>query len=320
MTNTVIMDASFERQKNVKAFTYTAVICGILALFLTYVYFQLPTIQPPQYSEGIEVNLGYSDDGLGDDIPEIPGEPAAADEAVPSTPEQNSPQPATETVKPIVGDENETDETAPIVKPQPKPEKKPATPTTKPETPVVKNNPTPVNKPVVNNTPKKSSSDIKPVQTKPATPQPKAVFKGGTATNKGGNNGESYKNVMSQGDGKTGGDKGNPNGNPYSPNYSGNAPSGNSGVSIRSGLQGRRFKTYPSFQDDFNQPAKVAVDITVDASGNVTSAVVNPKGTTTTDANIRAIALRKARQLKMTPDKNGNDGQGTIVFDFKLKG
>ena len=58
---------------------------------------------------------------------------------------------------------------------------------------------------------------------------------------------------------------------------------------------------YPSFEDDFNENAKVAVDITVDASGRVTSATVNLSGTTTTNANIRSIATRKARQLKLNP-------------------
>ncbi len=319
MTNTAYMNASFEREKNLKAFTYTAVICGVLALLLTYFYFQLPAVQEPQFSEGIEVNLGYSDDGLGEEIPEIPGEPAAADDAAPSTPQQNTPQQAEEDTKPIVGDENEPEETAPIVKPQPKPaEKKPPTPITKPEPKVVKPTTQPVKNPVATTTPKKTTTNTT-VQPKPATPTPKAVFKGGTAKNKGGNNGETYKNVMSQGDGKTAGDKGNPNGNPYSPNYSGNAPSGNSGVRIREGLTGRKFRSYPSFQDDFNQPAKVAVDIVVDRAGNVIAAVVNPKGTTTTDANIRAIALRKARQLKMNAG-NADEQQGTIVFDFKLKG
>ncbi|MBA4139851.1 MAG: energy transducer TonB, partial [Segetibacter sp.] len=110
-----------------------------------------------------------------------------------------------------------------------------------------------------------------------------------------------------------------PNGNPNSDSYKGNASSGNSGVRIRSGLSGRRFTKLPSFEDDFNENAKVAVDITVDAGGNVTNAAVNPRGTTTTNASVRAIALRKARQLKL--NAGGDDEQtGTIVFDFKLKG
>ena len=46
------------------------------------------------------------------------------------------------------------------------------------------------------------------------------------------------------------------------------------------------FRSCPSFEDDFNENAKVAVDITVDAGGNVTSASVNPRGTTTTNANV----------------------------------
>ncbi|MBL0884361.1 MAG: energy transducer TonB, partial [Chitinophagaceae bacterium] len=121
------------------------------------------------------------------------------------------------------------------------------------------------------------------------------------------------------------GDQGNPNGNPNSYSYKGNAASGNGGaggtggVSIRSGLTGRSFRNIPSFEDDFNENAKVAVDVTVDKSGNVTMAVVNPRGTTTTNQNIRNIALRKARSLKMNAG-NADEQTGTLVFDFKLKG
>ena len=63
----------------------------------------------------------------------------------------------------------------------------------------------------------------------------------------------------------------------------------------------------------------MAVDVTVDKSGNVTMAVVNPRGTTTTNQNIRNIALRKARSLKMNAG-NADEQTGTLVFDFKLKG
>jgi len=62
----------------------------------------------------------------------------------------------------------------------------------------------------------------------------------------------------------------------------------------------------------------VAVDIRVDKNGSVIAAVVNPRGTTTTNGTIRSIATRKAMQLKLNA---GEDEQtGTILFDFKLKG
>ena len=115
------------------------------------------------------------------------------------------------------------------------------------------------------------------------------------------------------------GDQGKPNGNPASDSYTGNGGTGKGGVSIRSGLSGRRFTHLPSFTDEFNENAKVAVDITVNQSGNVIDATINPRGTTTTDQNIRGIALSKAKQLKLNAG-TADEQTGTIVFDFKLRG
>jgi hypothetical protein len=74
----------------------------------------------------------------------------------------------------------------------------------------------------------------------------------------------------------------------------------------------------PAFEDDFNENAKVAVDITVDQTGNVIAANVNPKGTTTTNSTIRNIALRKARTLKLNAAAS-EEQSGTLVFEFKLR-
>lgn len=49
------------------------------------------------------------------------------------------------------------------------------------------------------------------------------------------------------------------------------------------------------------------------------SAVVNPRGTTTTNGNIRSIATRKAMQLKLNAGEE-DEQTGTILFDFKLRG
>lgn len=168
-----------------------------------------------------------------------------------------------------------------------------------------------VTKPRTNTTPV-----VNPTPT-PAPPKAKAVYKGGTGT--GGNGADSYNNSRNQGIAGGVGDQGNPNGNPNSDSYKGNASSGSSGVKIRSGLGGRRFTRLPSFEDDFNENAKVAVDIKVNKSGSVTSATINPRGTTTANSNIRSIAVRKALQLKLNA---GDDDEqfGTIVFDFKLRG
>ena len=71
----------------------------------------------------------------------------------------------------------------------------------------------------------------------------------------------------------------------------------------------------PSFQDDFNENAKVAVDLSVNASGAVTGATYQPRGSTTSNAGLKDIALRKARQLKFAA---GDEQRGTIIFNFKV--
>ncbi len=289
------MHPNFERNKNLKALAITLMICGVLFMLFFLVQWTLPIIPPPILEEGIEVNLGNSETGIGAIAPQIPGEPAPVEKFI------SRPAPASKPVvqqQNITTDDNETNDAATI---------------NKPSKTIITAKPT-------NNTPiveKKIKAYIPPA---PPVPKPRAQmgrYAGGNGS--GGNNGDTYNGVKNQGIAGGTGDQGKPNGNPNSDSYTGNSGTGNSGVSIRSGLNGRRFAKLPSFEDDFNEPAKVAVDITVDKTGNVIAATVNPRGTTTTNTNIRAIALRKARGLKMTA---GNDDEqiGTIVFNFKLKG
>lgn len=299
MNNYSSMTIDFEKEKNIKASLITAAVCGALFLLFFFMQWSLPQIPEPDFGEGIEVNLGNSETGLGDIAPQVPGDPSEKQDVntAPATSTTSTEQPN------ISGDENEADD-APVVN---KTINKPVTKPLSENKPVVK----PTNNTVSNPT--------------PPTPKPKAVFQGGTSTTSSGNRADSYNGVKDQGIAGGKGDQGNPNGNPNSDSYKGNAASGNGGsggtggVSIRSGLTGRKFTSIPSFQDDFNENAKVAVDITVDKAGNVTMAVVNPKGTTTTNQNIRNIALRKARSLKLNAG-NADEQTGTLVFSFRLRG
>lgn len=304
------MSPDIDKDKNVKATAYTTTVCILVFIVFFFVKWTLPVIPPPPYEEGIEVNLGNSNQGLGDIAPEVPG-PPAQDDQVDYNPPTSQPAAQAPQEQSITGDENEEDD-APAVNNTPKP--------------AVKNNTANTPKTVVRNTPPNNNTVTKPapvnqpvVTPTPAPAKPKAVYKGGTATGTGGNNADSYNGVKNQGIAGGNGDQGSPNGNPKSDSYKGNASSGNSGVKIRSGLNGRRFTKYPSFEDDFAENAKVAVNIKVDKTGNVTSAVVNLSGTTTTNSNIRSIALRKALQLKLNAGSE-DEQTGTILFDFKLKG
>jgi len=255
-------------------------------LLLFFIFFflnwELPQIPTPSFGEGIEVNLGNSETGIGTEAPQVPGEAATETDNTKTTPPAQ-----VEASKPIQTDANETNEAAAVV----------------------------------TKTVKKQNTITPPVQ---APPKPKAVFGGGASTTTSGNNADSYNGKTDQGIAGGKGDQGKINGNPNSDSYTGNGGNGTGGpagagggVSIRSGLDGRRIAKLPSFEDDFNENAKVAVDIVVNDNGQVISATVNPRGTTTTNASIRNIAIKKAQTLRLNA---GNDPEqkGTIVFSFKI--
>jgi hypothetical protein len=154
----------------------------------------------------------------------------------------------------------------------------------------------------------------------PKPRQPKVLYKGGDGSGKGGNNADSWNNSTNQGIAGGKGDQGKPGGNPNSDSYTGNAGGGKSGVSISRGLSGRRISRFPSFEDEFNENAKVAVDVRVDRNGNVVQATYQARGSTTSDVGMRNIAINKARQLKFNPNPDGPETDiGTIIFNFRLK-
>lgn len=291
MPQAAIMSATFETQKNTRALFITLGVHGLLFVLFVYFTFTIPVPPPPLPQEGFEVNLGNSDMGLGDEQPLVPGEPAPAAEQVsapPPTTTQASNDPAVET--------NDADADEPVV--VKKPEVKPTRNTTP--------------------NPSERTTTRRPAPTvaepTPAPPRPKALYGGSTGT--GGNNADSYNNSRNQGIAGGTGDQGRPNGNPNSDNYTGSGGSG-SGVSISRGLTGRKIVRLPSFEDDFNENAKIAVDIRVDEAGNVIAASYQPLGSTTSNPRLRTIALNKARQLKF--NTGDMEAAGTIIFNFRLK-
>ncbi len=300
MNNLQYMSASFEKEKNIKASIYTVFVCVLLFVLFFFLQWTLPQIPPPDFGEGIEVNLGNSETGSGDIAPQVPGEPSITEDNKPAPPKTSR----AEANQPKINADEYADGDAPAIN---KVTKK-------------------VTKPITNTTAKNKTITKAVVTTpKPVPPKPKAIFKGGTSTTNSGNRADSYNGVKNQGIAGGKGDQGNPNGNPNSDSYQGNAASGNGGaggmggVSIRSGLNGRKITKLPSFEDEFNENAKVAVDITVDKAGNVIKAVVNPRGTTTTNSNIQNIAVRKARGLKMNSG-TADEQTGTLLFNFRLRG
>jgi len=274
-------DQLLEKQDQLKATIITVVITIVLFSVFFYVRYQQPVIQEPSGGEGIEVNLGDAETGYG-----------------------STPTAAVGTAS------QETDKTA-----NTRSEENIAIP---------ENNPSEEDVPVADRTNKLRNKTNTTNSITPPNPKPKAVFTTNKNKGSGGNLADSYNGVTNQGIAGGKGDQGKPTGNPNSDSYQGNASSGNGGlggaggVAIRSGLDGRRITKLPSFEDDFNENAKVAVDITVNKTGAVIAAVINPKGTTTTNQRIRNIAIQKAKTLQLNA-ANTEEQTGTLVFNFKLR-
>jgi len=153
--------------------------------------------------------------------------------------------------------------------------------------------------------------------TSPFTTGNVANFNVANGTGTGGNEADSYKKGGSEGIAGGKGDQGRPGGDPNSKNYTGGGH-GNSGVigNVR-GLGNRKIRSLPSFTDDFNENGKVVVQIKFDKSGNATDVSIVQMGTTGNSEH-KAIALRKARQIKISVDPNADDGQ-VVTFDMTFK-
>jgi len=285
----------FNARKNRTAGFYTLLICGALLTMLLLVSWNLPFNPPTPVEEGLEVNLGNSDQGLGNNQAFLPNDPSKQDQEKYTPPKTVSP--TKEALKDVETDDKDP-EPAPAVK-------KP--PVTKPEAKKIPE------KDLTVKTPRKTVQPV--VNPTPAPPKPKAVFHGVNGDGTGGNDADHFKPGGNQGIAGGKGDQGKPGGDPNSTNYSGGGH-GN-GIAIARGLQGRKISSTPSFTDEFNENAKVAVDITVDASGNVTSAEYQAKGSTTADASLKAIAIRKAHQVKF--NSGSDESSGTLIFNFRLK-
>lgn len=283
---------TFESQKNTKAASYTFLICGLLlCLFIFYKWrLQIPNIPIPQ--DLIEVNLGNDKEGLGGVQPLVKGE--TAPEQVVTSPRPNNKQQSEKqsSSEPIKADEDKNQEAA-----------------------------------IINNKTTKKLQETKVVEVSkklitvatpqvisiPAPPKLKVpLYKGGQGN--GGNGTQEDNGFRNQGNKSGTGDAGSLGGKADS--Y-GNSPGGRSGVSVIRGLSGRRPIHFPNMQDEFNETAKVYVDIMVDAAGSVVSASV-ARGTTTSNGTLTSIAIQKAKQLKFPVSSNEKES-GTILFNFILK-
>ena len=285
MSNTITLNAEFERQKNRQAALYTAVITGALLLMIFMIKFYEPvTITPPQ-EEYIEINLGSSDVGSGNDQPQLPGEPAPAQQVAYTPVQQVTQSAATEASRDV--EENNEADAPPVYKPR-----------------VTRTDAKKINEETKVEKAKPTTAAVTPT---PAPPQPRAVMgqvRGGNGN--GGNGAETYRPGTGEGQGGGPGDQGSIGGNPNGRDYTPRRLAART-VSIPA----------QSFQDDFKESGKVVLEIEVDENGRLESANYQPRGSSISNRGQIDIAKRRAAQL--TYPKHPNGFKQNLEFQFEVK-
>lgn len=114
MHSNTFMSATFETEKNRKAFTYTTLICAAILLITLLVSWKDALHQPKATEEFIEINLGNNDEGFGEVQPLIKGEKSPSSEAPEPQPASAVQNNQSEDVK---TDDAADEESAPVTKP-----------------------------------------------------------------------------------------------------------------------------------------------------------------------------------------------------------
>ncbi|WP_158563177.1 hypothetical protein [Chitinophaga silvatica] len=292
-------------KKNIQAAGVTIAVHALLLIALVFASFSAPP-PPPNQDLGMEVNLGTSDEGMGNEQPLNPNPPSSA--ASEPAPAESVPEVAKTVSEPPQDIVTQDEEEAPEVKKPEKPVEKP------------KELPKKIVEPKPTKQPTKKVTEAPP-QPAPPAPKPKAVFAGGTTTNAHSGNGANGSN-SSTGEGNTGkpGDRGQLNGNPNASGYTGGGGLGGGRSDFH--LNGRSLIGRPQVTYDGTETGYVAINIKVDQQGNVTSATFSMKGSTISNPQLIEIARKAARsgQLKYNANPDAPEEQfGTIRFYFKAE-
>lgn len=292
MHYTNVMSATFEAEKNRKAFTYTSIIVGGI-LLIAFLWTWDLTQPPKQIADDlIEINLGNLQEGFGDVQPLIKGEKTPGDE--PAEQQQQTPVASNNNAAENTQQEEDSKD-------------EDATPINKPVKTVTKPNPAPTSQPVKNNNPTPAVVN----EPKPA-PKPKIAGYNGpkTGTGNGATEDNGYKYQGNNPNGK--GDAGSPNGHPDS--Y-GNTPGGKvAGGSLRVSKGDRTIVNNYIFMGDLPK-ATINAIIKVNPDGRG-SFVGFDKGSTSNDSRY-ATAIRSYLP-NIQFNKSDHESIVTVPFNFRV--
>lgn len=270
----------------ISALTGTIIFHGILLLLLLILALRTPLPLPGE--EGVVVNIGYTDEGMGTEQQEQPEQ--VQETPPPAQPQQSQPEAEEEMI-------TQDTEEAPALEDveEEKPEEEEQEDEKEPEEEVTEE---------PEETIEETPEETEPEEEEPEV-NPKALYPGNTETEEEGQN---------EGSTDDPGDQGSAFGSQDSDNYEGEGGADNG---IAFSLGGRKSKHLP--KPDYNSPdqGKVVVTIYVDKFGNVKRANAGAKGTTVTDQQLHKVAEDAAMRAKFSTDPEAPEMQkGTITYNF----
>lgn len=260
----------------------TIIIHGLAILLLILLGFTTPLPLPAE--QGILINFGNSNDGMGAIEPKVEQEASLPQSSSATKPQEESP----------LTQDNEEAPSLPVKK---KDETKKVETTKKTTT---KQTETTTNK---NTTETKTE--------KPREANKNALFPG------------QKTDGSTTGEGETGkpGNQGGPEGSVDSQNRIGSTGGGGDAErGIITNLSGRTAEKLISPVYPNQKRGTVVVEVTVDSQGNVTKAIPGVKGSTTLDSELLKAAESAAIKTKFDVRKNSQSDQiGTITYVFRLQ-
>ncbi len=298
--------------------TIGTIIVHLLVL-LALIFLGLSTPLPLPGEEGVEVNLGYTDQGMGlrpetqqpSTSPPQPQPSERKEEVIEDLPPQQAEeQPVLEDIQEEEILTQRTEDAPSLVNPEEKEDVKDV-----PDEEIIdkkteqKDQPKEEDTSIPENNAEEQPEQVEPEPEPEPQVNPRALYKGPTKSEGQGQN-----------EGQTGeaGNQGSEQGDPASENYEGRGGSG-SGISYDLGGRGHKHLPKPAYTSE--DQGRVVVTIWVDRTGRVTKANAGAKGTTVSDMQLRNLAKEAAMRAKFNPDPNAPEVQkGTITYNFiKLK-
>ena len=287
-----------------KSFTLTTALLSVLLLLLFYIGL---TYMDPPIENGISVNFGTMEFGMGDQQPkekirseplDIPEPPNVQEEVVQEAVPEEVQEDVAEKEQPAEKVLTQESEESIKIKQQQEAKRKADVAAKKAKTEADR---------IAREKREAEEQKIKEQEAKKAELD---KLMGGLNKSDGSASG-------SEGDDNKPGDKGQPDGDPYATSYYGSPGSGSGTGGY--GLNGRSLVNKGKVQQECNQEGRVVVKIVVDRNGKVISATPGVKGTTNNNPCLLDPAKKTAFMHKWNLDSNAPSQQvGFVVVNFKL--